>query len=449
MRRKKNLLVLLGCLAVLVGITLAATKWNPENTETTAAQETTIFTLDTASVEKLQWTYSEELSFVRTEDGWEYETDPVFPLDETFLEEALTALAQITSSRTIEGVTDWDQYGLEAPLCSITVTAGESYTLSIGEETGLGSERYFSLGDGNVYLVDETIIDSFSYGLYDLLTYETIPTMTTVTDISLQSQVQNYQITKLENSGKAYSDEYVWFMGEQVLDNELTQVLIEKITAVSWAECVEYNAQDMSQYGLDIPEARVTCTYLDEEEKECSFTLEIGDAKDDQRYARIKGSKMVYLIDGELCQTMMYTTAQELLPDEVILLDWDSVTAVEIGLDGASYQITKDTQTVTDSEGNTSEETVYLLGDTEVDGSSLFDALDGMASTGYATGAEPAQEAQLRILFGRQAGTVELVFYPYDSSRCLVVLNGDPTVFVSREDVTALAEEITELLQSE
>ena len=37
---------------------------------------------------------------------------------------------------------------------------------------------------------------------------------------------------------------------------------------------------------------------------------------------------------------------------------------------------------------------------------------------------------------------VELAFYRYNSSDCLVVLNGEPTVSVSRQDVVELVEAV-------
>ena len=41
---------------------------------------------------------------------------------------------------------------------------------------------------------------------------------------------------------------------------------------------------------------------------------------------------------------------------------------------------------------------------------------------------------------------MELVFYQYDSSTCLVSLNGETHLLVDRADVTDLAELVAELL---
>ena len=474
MKRIKSLLGLVLVLVVLICAAGIATNFTANTEDTTPTEEEnaiTIFTLSEDTVEAIAWKYSEDLAFSLTESGWEYTLDPVFPLDESYIDAALTAISSISSTRTIENVEDMDAYGLEVPICAITVTAeGAQYTLNIGEETGLGGQRYFTLGDGNVYLVDESILDSFSYDLYDLLSYESIPSMTTVTGISLSTTDQSYSISYTENSTSVYSDLYTWFMDGEVLDNELTEALIDTITSVSWEDCVEYNASDLSQYGLDVPAATVTVHYTETvtvttnetdedgnaitetQNRDATFTLHIGAEKDEDRYARLDGSNMIYLIDGDLCQTLLYTTYSELQPDEAILLDWDDVTALRITLDGETYTVTKTVQTITDEEGNETQETVYLLEELEVDVSDIWDALDGLETKGYATGIAPERSEEIRITFFREHDAypeVELVFYQYDSTQCLTTLNGESTLLVSRADVVDLAEEITLLLLSE
>ena len=102
---------------------------------------------------------------------------------------------------------------------------GQSHTLSIGLETAVGGQRYFSNGDGNVYLVDGDIIENFQYGLYDVLKHQTLPEVAQLTGLTVALPGGGYEITREENSGLAYSDDYVWFMDGKALDNDLTQTL--------------------------------------------------------------------------------------------------------------------------------------------------------------------------------------------------------------------------------
>lgn len=140
-----------------------------------------------------------------------------------------------------------------------------------------------------------------------------------------------------------------------------------------------------------------------------------------------------------------------LRPDEVLAMDWDTLTSFTVTLDGQTYEIEKTTQAVEDEDGETSEETVYLLNGEELDSDSveqLMSSLDAMESTGSVDNAAPGAQ-ELRFTFHQDSESwpqVELVFYQYDSSTCLVSLNGETHLLVDRADVTDLAELVAELL---
>ena len=121
------------------------------------------------------------------------------------------AISTVTASKAIEDVEDLAQYGLEDPVCSVTVTAGKTSKLRIGNETGLGGQRYLSLGDGNVYLVDSSLLSSFSYDLYSIIQKESIPSMSDIRSFVVDDGSRQFTIDYLENSGLAYSDRYTWF----------------------------------------------------------------------------------------------------------------------------------------------------------------------------------------------------------------------------------------------
>ena len=68
-----------------------------------------------------------------------------------------------------------------------------------------------------------------------------------------------------------------------------------------------------------------------------------------------------------------------------------------------------------------------------------------MTYTGYAGSSVPETGEEIRFVIHRSHATfpeVELAFYRYNSSDCLVVLNGEPTVSVSRQDVVELVEAV-------
>ena len=458
MKRGKKLLLLTLVLVLMAGVALAVRKLTPKSKEAdTGSEEISIFSVDTESVTKLTWTYQgETVALVDAGDGWMYENDRDFPLDESRLNTMLNALGEITASKTIENVEDLGQYGLEEPVCSISVTAGKTSEIRLGDETGLGGQRYLSLGDGSVYLVDASLLSSFSYGLYDIIQKEAIPSMNSIRSFSVDRGTDQLTIDYLEDSGLAYSRQYTWFAqtesGYQTLDTELTDTFTEQITELQWGSCVDYKATPsaIQKYGLDTPAVTVTVTYLktskvatnqqDEDgntvyetkETEKTFTLEIGGYTGSSCYARINDSQMVYLISAEICDSLLYTGIGDLLPDDVLVMDWDTVTGIDIILDG-----------------QTSETYVYTLNGEEIAIGNVLDALESLNATGSGEGLTPSRGAEIQFIFHRDTDTfqkVELTFYLYDSSSCLVGLNGETRLFVSRDSVVSIVEDVNALV---
>lgn len=448
MKRGKKLFLLLLALAVLLGTTAAVKALSPKEE---ASQEvyTTIFTVDSETVTDLHWKYSEDVYVTKKDDTWVYSEDPAFPLDSSYIDTMLSALSEITSAKTIENVEDWDQYTLEAPVCEINFTAdGKDYTIKVGEETSLGNQRYLSIGDGNAYLVDASFLSAFQYGLYDILKMEEVPEMDNVLSLEHISSDSNYTIENKEGSGLAYSDEYIWFLNDQPLDTELTETLLRYVTDTTWQECVNYHAEDLSKYGLDNPAVTMVAHYTQEENsQEQTFSLEIGDACEDGYYARISGSNMVYTIPKTAAEALIFTTYADLKPEDVLLMDWDQVSSVDIVLDEETYTIRISSTTSTDEDGNEVQEVTYTLDGEEIDGDSILNALDALDSTGYASGSPGENPEEIRFIIHQNHQTfpeVELVFYRYNSTSCMVTLNGEPTVLVNREDVVSLVETVND-----
>ena len=116
---------------------------------------------------------------------------------------------------------------------------------------------------------------------------------------------------------------------------------------------------------------------------------------------------------------------------------------------GLPYTVTREVSTVTDEEGEESQEVTYLLDGAEVEFQDLLDDLNAMASTGSAVGLTPERSAQISFAFHRNTETfpqVELVFYQYDSSNCLVSLDGEVVLLAAREDVEAVVEAAAALI---
>ena len=468
MKRAKKLLILLGVLIVVCAASFAASKLNPElNTDSDDSEDTAVFTLDADSVTALSFKYTGSLSFERDDGTWYSNDDPDFPLDSSRIDSMISAISSISAERTIDDPSDLSEYGLSDPICQVTVDtdSGEQSVLSFGNESELDNTRYMSTDDGKVYLVDKDIIDSFDCGLYDLVTKELLPDMSNIVSFTVESGDSHYELDYIEDSGLAYSDDYVWFYKDEddymTLDTALTNAFTGKVTGLTWGDCVNYKAtdDDLKTYGLAVPTVVVKVNYIetsefatnmtdsdgntiyDTQETEHTFRLEIGSYLDDKCYARIAGSQMVYLIDGTICDNLLHATYESLQPDEVLAMDWDTVNSVDIDMSDDSASFLK-------SE-NSDGETVWLLDGEEKDLQSILDRLNEMLPSDSGSEKETDMSLLLRFTFHRSTDTfrtVVLEFYDYDSSNCLVSLDGTARLLVSRSDLSALLESVRALL---
>ena len=457
MTRGKKLLILAGALVLVCGAALLALNLSPAEDQVVEDTGTVILSVDSTAVTGMSWTYTETLAFAYDGTDWSYTTDSSFPVNGSYLDAMVSALSEVCASTAIDAPEDLSQYGLDAPLCTVTVTTAEGdQTLSIGSESALGGERYVTLDGTAVYLVSSDLLNNFEYGLYDLVETETIPAMNDITGFTVQADTQTLTIQHLEDSGLAYSDSYEWFAEEDsgyvTLDTSLTQALTGEVTGLTWESCVDYAADEASLavYGLTDPACTVTITYIETEGgAEKTFGLELGGYSGSSCYARLAGSSMVYLVDAAVSDTLLYTTVEELLPDDVLEMDWDEVTELDITLDGVTYTLIHETVEETDEEGTVTETTRWTKDGEELSLTSALNALTGYASTGYATGITPERDAVLSLVIRREVENwqeVEVVFYAYDSESCLVTLNGESTVFVARTDIDDLTATLAELL---
>ena len=68
----------------------------------------------------------------------------------------------------------------------------ENYEILLGNYSEMDEERYVSIGDGNVYLVQDDPLDSFDIELSDMIRQNEIPEMESVTEIQFAGS-ENYK----------------------------------------------------------------------------------------------------------------------------------------------------------------------------------------------------------------------------------------------------------------
>lgn len=454
MKRQKKMIILLGVLAVCVAGTVAVSRIDFE--EKMSETETAIIDIDSSDITRLAWDYEEEVAFVRQDGTWKYEADDKMAVDQDLLEEIAENLSQITSDKMVEEVQALSVYGLSDPSYSITVeTEDKTYEIQIGDETFSDGEIYISIGDDYVYLTDAELTDEISYSLLDCVQKEEIPEMESISSLSIENG-ETLDMVYKEDSGYCYSDAYTYYLkeGEEYrnLDNEKGESTFSSLSEFSWEECADYYAEDseLSNYGLEEPAAEVSIVYTpvqeeDEEEtsetgEEQEFSYQVGTANDTY-YARLTDSNIIYTISQEVYDAAVNASYEELKPDEVILLDWSTVDSIDIEFDGNVYSV--------DVENGGEEDAVYTFNDSEITFEDILEELSEITLSEDQEAELRDNKEELALTFHRNTEentTVELVFYQYNGSYCISVLNGQETNCVDREAVVDLKEAINSVI---
>lgn len=466
MKRSKRLHILLGVLAAVGIVTFAVTQYEEKQEEIEASGEV-VLEIDPAAVQTLSWEYDAETLAFHKDGTWVYDTDEAFPVDEERIDELLGVFEAFSAAFIIEDVTDYSQYGLDDPVCTIGISTGDTdYEIQLGDFSTMDSQRYVSIGDGNVYLATADPLDYFDAALRDMIDNDEAPDFGTVEAIRFDGD-QTCQIAYqeyMEDSSYTYCSDDVYFVQQEdamlPLDTSRVEGYLDSISGLSLTDYVTYNVteEELAEYGLDAPELSVTVTYVPEDsEQTAEFTLHISRDPDEQAaaeaedgeedeteeeitaYARVGESQIVYQITGDSYEALMAAGYDDLRHYEVLTADFADVTGLDISLEGESYTIT--------AEGSGEDKTFYY-GEEELDIADLQSALENMGAASF-TDEEPSQKQEISItvhLDNEAYPTVQIDLYRYDGEQCLAVLDGTPTSLVPRDMVVDLIEAVNAIV---
>lgn len=324
MKRSKKLIVLIAILVVLVvAVTIISKLTAPQ--PTTADGNDISLAIEPGTITKLAWDYGgESLSISRDGEIWSYDGDSAFPLDQDYPEAMLDTLKRLSASRMLENPAGMSEYGLDTPSLVITVTAdGTETVLQVGDMNAVTSEYYLTIGtDGAVYLIDSKLSDAFSKGLYDIVQLEGFSSITSVDRMTIQNGSGVLEIYSEEDP--ADTSALLWYaLGEDgepiALDAGAANTLVNYSRGFTWDACVNYRAtaEDLTEYGFD-GTVRVTMEYTATAEDGTETTgvvdLLFGDpVGEEQRYAKLVDSDMVYVASAARISGILDTTLDSLL----------------------------------------------------------------------------------------------------------------------------------------
>ncbi|WP_295748997.1 DUF4340 domain-containing protein [uncultured Oscillibacter sp.] len=358
----------------------------------------------------------------------------------------------------IEDVEDFGQYGLDNPVCTVSLTtADRSFEIRLGDYSKMDSQRYISIGDGNVYLVKHDPLDEFSAKLSAVIDHDQIPAFGQVTRIQFSGS-EHYTVTYQEESPDTYCGEDVYFTqinGKTApLDTELVKGYLRRISNLTLTDYVSYNATDeeLRTYGLDQPELTVTVEYTPDEEnsRETSFILHISrdpatepgnDSEDEEysAYVRVGESRILYQISSDRYETLMDASYNTLRHQELLTADFADIRQIDVSLEGSQYTFTPK------SKGN---EISWFYQNEELETIDFPDALAALTAEEF-TSERPAQKEEIRLtvlLENARFPEVEIALYRYDGACCLAELDGESIALVARESVVDLIEAIRSIV---
>lgn len=475
MKRSKKIYILLGVLAIICVATFSVNKVK-EHKEKIKNSDEIILEIPSDLVKSLSWEYESNNLAFHKDDKWYYDKDKEFPVSEEKINEFLAQFEEFGVAFIIEEVEDYSQYGLDKPICQVNLsTEDKSYEILLGNYSSMDSQRYVSIGDGNVYLVKKDPLDYFDATLNEMIDNDKTPEFDKVTDIKFEGD-ETYSITYEENSNRAYNSNDVYFTeidgDSKPLDTARVNSYLRNITNLNLTNYVTYNVTEdkLKEYGLDTPELKVAVNYTfeDEEGKETkeTFILNVSQdpkeknakkngKKEDKKktankenehleeeekeeitaYARVGESKIIYQITGDEYNNLMASSYDKLRHLEVICTDLADINRIDISLEGNNYTITSKKK---------GSERIYYYQEEEIDFTNFKSALQNLKADSF-TKEEPTQKEEIRLTIhseNKNYPKTEIEFYRYDGTYCLVVIDGKPVSFVERTYVVDLIEAV-------
>lgn len=456
MNRSKRLYLLLGILTVACAATFAVMGMEERKEQIRETGEI-ILELPGESVQSLSWDYNETSLAFHKDGVWLYDEDENFPVSEEKINELLEPFQAFGAAFIIEDVEDFGQYGLDDPVCTIRLsTQDQDYEIKLGDYSKMDSQRYISIGDGNVYLVRHDPLDEFNATIRNLIAHDEVPDLDRVTGLSFSGS-ENYSITYEEESADSYRAEDIYFTRQDgtnlPLDTDRVRDYLNYIGYLNLTDYVTYNAtqEKLESFGLDAPELTIAVNYTVEEdgqEKSDAFVLHVSRDPEEKTsseeqgedgeeeitaYARVGDSKIVYQISSAGYKTLMAASYNDFRHLEVLPANFEDVRQMDISLEGSSYTLTSEQD---------GKECVWSYQGEELEIDSFQNALNALTADKF-TMEKPSgkEEIGLTIYLDREdAGEIQL--YRYDGEHCIAAVDGESVCLVKRVAVVDLIEAV-------
>ena len=426
-----------------------------------------------------------ETTFEKDDDSWVKKDETDFPVNQTTLDSAASAIASVDSDRVLEDVDDLSEYGLDSPSNTIKIVTKSdeedgddiTTTLYVGDENSSTSQYYVRKDDDEktVYLID-------SY------------------ELSKDEDTSTWSVKGSEDEEKA--------------DSATVSSLVSSFGSMAYSSLADYKCDDKSKYGLDKPYATITVDYQEEvadddtdedtqddttasgetadedassveensddaeqdtesdesvsettdetseaedtdgeeAEDETSensdsasdnedsseeetkmadkqLTILVGNETDDSsRYVMVNDSNEVYTMSTDTLSALTDKSEEDFWDMTVSYVSLNSLGSLKVNYQGSDYKVNVSRETSTDDDGNDTETVTYKLNGSDLDETTFttfYNKLINMTAQKRLTDKyEPDGDAELTAIFTEEDGdTQEVAYYSYDTNYYAAVVD--------------------------
>lgn len=479
--------VVLGvCCGAYAGVKTYVAHQEQKESEEDSEGSTTVFTASTDNIKSLDFMVDDtETTFEKDDDSWVKKDETDFPVNQTTLDSAASAIASVDSDRVLEDVDDLSEYGLDSPSNTIKIVTKSdeedgddiTTTLYVGDENSSTSQYYVRKDDDEktVYLIDSSCVEPFAKSLNDYAQMEDFPAISntdTITKISVDGD-NSYELSKDEDTStwsvKGSED-------EEKADSATVSSLVSSFGSMAYSSLADYKCDDKSKYGLDKPYATITVDYQEEvadddtqdnttapseaadedassaeensddakqdtesddedsSEEETKMadkqlTILVGNKTDDSnRYVMVNDSNEVYTMSTDSLSALTDKSEEDFWDMTVSYVSLNSLGSLKVNYQGSDYKVNVSRETSTDDDGNDTETVTYKLNGSDLDETTFttfYNKLINMTAQKRLTDKyEPDGDAELTATFTEEDGdTQEVAYYSYDTNYYAAVVD--------------------------
>ena len=503
MKKSTKLVSAVVVLAVLGGVYVGLNTYVSKEEKTESSEEeskTEVFSVKTDDIKSLEFIVDKkETTFEKKDDSWVKKDQTAFPVNQTTLDSAASAIEKVEADRVLKKVDDLTEYGLDSPSNTVTVDTSDGTTkFNIGDENTSTNQYYISKDDDDstVYVVAADTVTPFMKSLYDYAQGEDFPTIdsSTVKKVQVSEDKDSYVLE--ENSdGATWDVSSDGSSDKETADTTAAGNVTSGLGNFAYDQFVNYNAEDLSQYGLDKPYATITVDYQEEVKNDSTDSTESGEndstasesdsesgasadtdsssedadsktttvdkqlviyvgdeAGDGSRYVTVD-NKQIYTMSTDTLSAVIDKTPSDLWSLIVNYLSVKNLDQLQVTYGETTSTVNVSRETSTDDDGNEKETTTYQLDGKEIESTTFttfYNKLINMAGQKRLTDAyTPAADPEMTAVFtDSDKNQTTVTFYTYDTNYYAAVV-GDKVFLVNKMTVKEMFNAYETLINSE